>query len=975
MMKKIFLFILLTFTMMVGVKAADFITDVMLIGGSADEVKTLKTTYTAQGWTVVDKDLNQGAGGDFIYLLYKTGDTDGITDFYLTSSSADNLTHDGRSYSLTPYDGGSHFKTMKGNLNSGCGSGSADIYLYYTREAFSHFRAVTGITFDATKSGAVGAKGGFDGYDLNTDAKGEYVYMHPAFATQGGTLDVASEYELRSAMWIGATGLRMVNDIKIEREIVIESGCSMTLDLNGHTLDRGLTSAASYGHVIKVLSGGSATISDSAGGGKITGGYTNSGGALRNEGTLTITGGTITGNHSTSNGAGIWNEGTLNVEGSPVVTGNTGGKNIESNVYLKAGTLINITGAISEGTQIGVTMENFYGTFTNGYLEHNGEAAPETVFTSDFGADVTLHDGEAYMSMSFVKRSWNDAENKVDSTFVPLKEFSILSSNTGDSYTRLEDGWYVVTQNISFKKCLHIIGDVKLVLCDGVTLTAEDGIYIQYDKTLAVYAQGKETGKIYAHSDSGPGIGGMNNTKGGHFIVHGGVIDAKAGSVNNAGIGGGNHESGIQSVTIYGGTVTAEGHSSGAGIGKGQQNNLHETITIYGGNVTALGGRYGAGIGGGEDRGNGIVYIYGGTVYAKGGFEYGAGIGGGEGGSLDSPVYVYGGDVTAIGGDSAAGIGGGYNGSQTHPVYIYGGTVYVLGGYHAASLGGGEGGIGGQLYVYGGHLTARGCDPYASDETALLALGDGPRKQTHGCELTVGADMAIKYVSRLLKTSDEDHLRNGTSNWLCDTEIFPCTHEGCVYVPDLIDTHSRRCEYCENQDVSLHTLDDDGKCTECGANVCKVTFYLPKDNTNTGVYEPLLEFKMEKGSTLNLISTLKTVDGMEFEGWTEGKASNGSYEKADGETLLSVGTPYTINGPVDFTARYRVVEQELPKGDVNGDGLVDINDVVCVINHMAGTAVWPRANVNGDTDPSGTSIVDINDVVAIINQMAQQSAR
>ncbi len=54
------------------------------------------------------------------------------------------------------------------------------------------------------------------------------------------------------------------------------------------------------------------------------------------------------------------------------------------------------------------------------------------------------------------------------------------------------------------------------------------------------------------------------------------------------------------------------------------------------------------------------------------------------------------------------------------------------------------------------------------------------------------------------------------------------------------------------------------------------------------------------------------------------------------------------------------------KGDVNEDGKVDINDVVAIINHMAGTASWRYANVNEDPDDN----VDINDVVAVINIMA-----
>ena len=62
------------------------------------------------------------------------------------------------------------------------------------------------------------------------------------------------------------------------------------------------------------------------------------------------------------------------------------------------------------------------------------------------------------------------------------------------------------------------------------------------------------------------------------------------------------------------------------------------------------------------------------------------------------------------------------------------------------------------------------------------------------------------------------------------------------------------------------------------------------------------------------------------------------------------------------------LEEEHLKGDVNEDGKVDINDVVAIINHMAGTATWRYANVNED----GEGSVDINDVVAVINIMAGQ---
>ena len=64
---------------------------------------------------------------------------------------------------------------------------------------------------------------------------------------------------------------------------------------------------------------------------------------------------------------------------------------------------------------------------------------------------------------------------------------------------------------------------------------------------------------------------------------------------------------------------------------------------------------------------------------------------------------------------------------------------------------------------------------------------------------------------------------------------------------------------------------------------------------------------------------------------------------------------------------YSKLNVNLP-GDVNEDGVVNINDVVAIINVMAGTADWANANVNGDPDGA----VDINDVVAVINIMAAQ---
>ncbi|MBO7139521.1 MAG: dockerin type I repeat-containing protein [Prevotella sp.] len=162
--------------------ATDFIKDVMVIGGSKDETNNLKSTLMEQGWTVITKDLNTGASGDYIFLLYKAeSNTDGInhsyiTDFYIDNEYKPCITYQGRTYFPVPCDGGTNFKKSNGDLNRGAGGDY--IYLYYTKNHFTDARAITEITFNDTQSGAVGLQGGTTGYDLNKGAGGKHIYMH-----------------------------------------------------------------------------------------------------------------------------------------------------------------------------------------------------------------------------------------------------------------------------------------------------------------------------------------------------------------------------------------------------------------------------------------------------------------------------------------------------------------------------------------------------------------------------------------------------------------------------------------------------------------------------------------------------------------------------------------------------------------------------------------------------------------------------
>ena len=171
----------LLFVMTLSATAQVFISDVKLIGGSASEVSSLVSTSKNSGWTVIEKNLNQGTRGDVIYLCYKTcrNTGNGITHLYLSSKNnpvPNTLTANGCTYTICPYEGGGHFVGIKGDLNSN--NGGADIHLYYTKATFSDKRVLTDIQVNATRNGAIGLDQSSTPYDLNKGTGGADVFLH-----------------------------------------------------------------------------------------------------------------------------------------------------------------------------------------------------------------------------------------------------------------------------------------------------------------------------------------------------------------------------------------------------------------------------------------------------------------------------------------------------------------------------------------------------------------------------------------------------------------------------------------------------------------------------------------------------------------------------------------------------------------------------------------------------------------------------
>lgn len=292
-----------------------------------------------------------------------------------------------------------------------------------------------------------------------------------------------------------------------------------------------------------------------------------------------------------------------------------------------------------------------------------------------------------------------------------------------------QEHWYVIDGNVEFTDRVTVTGDVRLILANGVSPTAHQGITVEGGNKLTIYAQstvdgtmgrlralgdgdyaaigdgrngtcGTVTingGHIYATARVNAGIGGGYRSNGGTVEINGGIVEAVGGY--GAGIGGGSRGDGGR-ITINGGVVNATGHQ-GAGIGGGMDY-AGGTITITGGTVNAV-GEWGAGVGGGEYGAGGNITISGGTVQAES-LSYGAGIGGGTNGQ-GGTITINSGIVEAVGGDGA-GIGGGLWGDGGI-ITINGGIVDAT-GKNGAGIGGGYQGDGGVVTVSGGTVRATG---------------------------------------------------------------------------------------------------------------------------------------------------------------------------------------------------------------------------------------------------------------------------
>ena len=749
----------------------------------------------------------------------------------------------------------------------------------------------------------------------------------------------------------------------------------------------------------------------------------NNGGGVWNSGTLSIAtqylSVEIKNNTCNGEGGGLWNRGTLNMKGVINVKDNTNvyAAGVSSNLYLKDGTKINVTGLFAGACEIHVYTENYQTrVITSGYQNTTNWSNQFIISDVDgfnirfAGSELEFYKTASGDPIRYIDRTWDEGSNKIVETRRLAFAQNIATVGAEEGQANLS-GYYYATGDFTTDKILYAAGDLHLILCDGASLTAN--CLVSDEHSIHIYGQAAGTGQFTATDpDSGyPGIG-CHAQDGKDIIICGGVITV-AGAFRCAGIGGGyisvdestNAEHNCDNIIVYGGTVNATGGSEAAGIGGSSHSRSSGNIYIYGGSVTAQGGASpiydtaggGAGIGGGDYCAlGGQIFIKGGTVNATGGSEA-AGIGVGQNSDnsqngLPVPlnIYISGGDVTAYGGDRGAGIGSG-DGVSGCKVYISGGTVRAYAGTDGAGIGSGEGATGthgGRIEITGGFVEAWGKDGGAgigAGEGAALGtvLITGGTVLAHGGDnndanaictfnesgtnsLTIGSTMRLRIADNILSYTERDFDRLKTYPHI---QIEPCTHSSVTYTvngTDINGTHTMHCPHCSyTGQPERHTFEN-GVCTVChvSGSVSTVSIYLPEkvdDSYIDGHYasESVIQ-ALVTGSRFNLPAVPATYvpTGFIFAGWRVGTPEGlTSYCVSENEQVLKAGSSYTVNADVSLTARFHRI------GDINLDGNVDIADVTAMVNIVLNRATDEHNNA----DLNGSGSVTIEDVTILVN--------
>ena len=394
-----------------------------------------------------------------------------------------------------------------------------------------------------------------------------------------------------------SNGWYLVNsNVTVSSRITVNGTVNLIL-ADGATLTASLGITVHSGNTLNIYGQTSGTGALTATGVKLSGGGSESA-AIGGVGNATIGSIIIHGGHITANGA----------EWSAGIGGGVNGGGGSVAIY---GGTVNATGhdGTAEAIGCGSSGPNVSRILADGLrVTTNNNSTPVA-----YGNRVSSLD---YQKIARVEpcTAHNISNNVCTYCGLTIPSFTTTMGAAGT------ETWYKVNSTAAVSSRIEVAGTVNLILCDGKTLTASQGLHVPSGVTLNIYGESGGTGALIAtwSGNDKAGIGGDNNEGGGNITIYGGNVTASSGGYA-ASIGGGVNGSG-GSFTIRGGSVTASSGYLGAGIGGGRYGN-GGTITIAGGVVNATGGECGAGIGGGYNGSGGTITITGGTVMATAGEE------------------------------------------------------------------------------------------------------------------------------------------------------------------------------------------------------------------------------------------------------------------------------------------------------------------------------------------------------------------
>ena len=398
----------------------------------------------------------------------------------------------------------------------------------------------------------------------------------------------------------------------------VPSGKEVTLDLNGHTIDRGLTEATANGYVINVV--GTLTVNDSSNPstGSITGGNAadNGGGVyVVKDGTFTMSGGTISGN-SASWAGGVDVYGTFTMTGGEISSNTArvgGGVSVDwSGAFTMTGGKISNNTAINYGGGVLVDMSDSFTVSGSAFVSGNARADGSADNVYIYWATITVDGLSADASIGVTTDPAPKASEPVmfatgatadDAArfFGDDPAFAVERANGDLRLKKLTTAWDLLQAQLDEGGTVTLTSDVTATAHD-VTLTVTKAVTLDLNGHT-IDADGRfgiieiRSGGNLTLTNSVEGVGTITGGKadlgGGVYVDEGGAFTMNGGTIsgNTASVGGGVGVAEGGTFTMTGGTISGNSATWAGGV------EVYGTFTMSGGTISGnVADNYGGGV-------------------------------------------------------------------------------------------------------------------------------------------------------------------------------------------------------------------------------------------------------------------------------------------------------------------------------------------------------------------------------------------